>query len=136
MKVWVNGSFDVLHIGHIRLLEFAAKFGKVKLGVDTDDRIFQKKGIGRPFNTLNDRIEFLLSIKYVDSVTYFATDKELEEKIKEYSPDTMVIGDEYKNKHIVGEKYVPKIEFFDKIDGYSSSKILSYESLSNWGKVF
>jgi cytidyltransferase-like protein len=136
MKVWVNGSFDVLHIGHIRLLEFASEFGKVKVGIDTDDRILQKKGIGRPFNTLKDRMEFLLSIKYVDSVTYFGTDKELEEKIKEYSPDIMVIGDEYKNKHIVGEKYVPKIEFFDKVDGYSSSKILSYESLSNWGKVF
>jgi D-beta-D-heptose 7-phosphate kinase/D-beta-D-heptose 1-phosphate adenosyltransferase len=135
-KIWVNGSFDVLHIGHIRLLEFASKFGKVKVGIDTDERINQKKGIGRPFNSLRDRMDFLMSIKYVDSVTYFGSDEELEEKIKEYNPDIMVIGSEYKYQRIVGAKYVPEIEFFEKIDGYSSTKILSYESLSSWGKVF
>jgi hypothetical protein len=58
------------------------------------------------------------------------------EKIKEYNPDIMVIGSEYKYQRIVGAKYVPEIEFFEKIDGYSSTKILSYESLSSWGKVF
>ena len=44
MKIWVNGSFDVLHIGHIRLLEFAAKYGKVRVGIDTDERIRSFKG--------------------------------------------------------------------------------------------
>ena len=106
------------------------------MGIDTDERINQKKGIGRPFNSLIDRMDFLMSIKYVDSVTYFGSDEELEEKIKEYNPDIMVIGSEYKYQHIVGAKYVPEIEFFEKIDGYSSTKILSYESLSSWGKVF
>jgi len=64
MKVWVNGTFDVLHIGHIRLLEFAHKYGKLRVGVDTDERVKSFKGDSRPFNTLEDRIRFLESIKY------------------------------------------------------------------------
>ena len=42
-KVWVNGTFDILHIGHIRLLNFAKSFGIVRVGLDTDDRVSEKK---------------------------------------------------------------------------------------------
>ena len=42
-KVWVNGSFDILHLGHLRLLEYASLFGEVRVGVDTDERIREKK---------------------------------------------------------------------------------------------
>lgn len=131
MKVWVNGTFDVLHIGHIKLLEYASSFGTVKVGVDTDDRIKNKKGEGRPFNNLKDRMDFLSSIRYVESVTFFKSDEELENKIKEYSPDIMVIGNDYKLEDIIGAKYVPKIMFFDKIKGKSTSSILGYDSNSN-----
>jgi cytidyltransferase-like protein len=58
-KVWVNGSFDILHVGHIRQLEYAASLGSVRVGIDTDERIKEKKGKDRPYNTLKDRIEFL-----------------------------------------------------------------------------
>ena len=39
IKVWVNGSFDVLHRGHIELIQFASKFGTLRVGIDTDERI-------------------------------------------------------------------------------------------------
>ena len=80
-KIWVNGSFDVLHIGHIRLLEYASNYGNVTVGVDTDERIKEYKGEMRPFNSLQDRIDFLLSIKYVTSVVSFGTNDELIERI-------------------------------------------------------
>lgn len=86
-KVWVNGAFDVLHIGHIRLLQFASGLGQLRVGIDTDSRIKQLKGENRPFNTLQDRIEFLLSLKCVDMVTVFDSNEELIDKIKIYSPD-------------------------------------------------
>lgn len=127
-KVWVNGSFDVLHIGHIRLLKYASQFGLVRVGLDTDRRIKEKKGESRPFNNLKDRLEFISSLKYVSSTTSFDSDEELENRIKEYEPDIMVIGGEYRYKHIVGLEFVPKVEFFEKIDGYSSTKILSHEN--------
>ena len=127
MKVWINGTFDILHIGHIRLLNFAKSFGSVRVGLDTDERVREKKGIQRPFNKLEYRMEFISSIAGVDSVVSFGTDDELRNCIKEYEPDVMIIGGEYKYKEIIGLEYVPHIEFFDKIEGISTTKILNDE---------
>ena len=131
MKIWVNGTFDVLHIGHIRLLEFASTYGEVRVGLDSDERIRNNKGENRPFNNLKDRLEFISSIKYVESVTYFKNDDELIDRIKEYQPDIMVIGDDYKNKKIIGSEFIPTILFFNKIENKSTTKILSDESDGN-----
>jgi len=125
-KIWVNGSFDILHIGHIRLLEYANLFGNVRVGIDTDERIKEKKGSDRPYNTLEDRVEFLYSIKYVDSVVTFGSNDELIDRIREYSPDIMVIGDDYNYHNIIGIEYIPEVKFFEKIPGKSTTKILSY----------
>lgn len=125
-KIWVNGSFDILHIGHIRLLEYAASLGSVRVGIDTDERIKEKKGKDRPYNTLNDRIEFLYSLIHVDSVVAFGSNEELVEQIRNYSPDLMVIGDDYNYHNIIGVEYIPEVRFFEKIPGKSTSKILSY----------
>ena len=126
-KVWINGTFDILHIGHIRLLNFAKSFGTIRVGLDTDERVREKKGIQRPFNKLEYRMEFISSIAGVDSVVSFGTDDELRNCIKEYEPDVMIIGGEYKYKEIIGLEYVPHIEFFDKIEGISTTKILNDE---------
>jgi rfaE bifunctional protein nucleotidyltransferase chain/domain len=130
-KVWVNGTFDVVHIGHIKLLEFAKSFGSVTVGLDTDERVRSKKGKSRPFNTLVDRMDFISSIRFVDNVVCFDTDEELVNQIKKFEPDIMVIGGEYRYKQIIGLEHVPHIEFFEKIGEYSSSKILNYENNSN-----
>lgn len=126
MKVWVNGTFDVLHVGHIRLLEFANSFGEVRVGLDTDDRISMLKGKDRPFNNLSRRIEFLKSIKFVNDVVCFSTDEELVEKIKEYNPDIMVIGSDYKKKPIIGCEIPKKIVYFERIEDVSTTKILKH----------
>jgi len=126
VKVWVNGSFDVLHIGHIRLLEYASVLGSVKVGIDTDSRIKKFKGENRPFNSLEDRAEFLRSIKYIDSVDVFDTDERLIDIIKQYQPDYMVIGSDYKDKPIVGEEYIKEIVYFDRIKDKSTTNILNY----------
>ena len=131
MRVWVNGTFDVLHLGHIRLLQYAKKFGEVRVGVDTDERVKSKKGESRPFNKLEDRLEFLSSIKYVDSVTSFSTDDELVDRIKEYDADIMVIGDDYVGKEIIGSHLFERIIFFTKLADKSTTKILNNENTSN-----
>jgi D-beta-D-heptose 7-phosphate kinase/D-beta-D-heptose 1-phosphate adenosyltransferase len=123
-RVWVNGTFDIVHIGHIRLFEYAASFGIVRVGLDTDKRVSEKKGEARPFNTLSDRMDFISSIRFVDSVVSFDSDDELINRIHEWKPDIMVIGDDYKLEQIIGVEYIPHIEFFKKIEGISTSKIL------------
>lgn len=123
-KIWINGTFDILHIGHIRLLKHASSLGKVRVGLDTDERVKSKKGNDRPFNTLSDRMEFVSAINGIDSVVSFNSDDELVEQIKEWGPDIMVIGNDYKYHEIIGVEYVPKIDFFDKIKGFSTTNIL------------
>ena len=106
------------------MLEHASKFGSVRVGLDEDKRVRDKKGRERPFNTLSDRMDFISSIRFVDSVVSFGTDDELINRIREWEPDVMVIGDDYQYHQIIGVEYVPKIEFFQKINNISTSKIL------------
>lgn len=131
MKIWVNGTFDVMHIGHIKLLGHASSLGIVRVGLDTDERIKEKKGSDRPVNTLQDRIDFMKSIKYVDSVVSFSSDKELEKRIDEWGADVMVIGDDYKYHEIIGNHLVDRISFFDKIENKSTTKILNHANNGN-----
>ena len=126
-KVWVNGTFDILHIGHIRLLNFAKSFGIVRVGLDTDDRVSEKKGIERPFNKLDNRKEFISAINGVDSVVSFGTYEEIRNCIKEWEPDVFVIGTDYIDKPIIGGGLAKEIKFFKKVDGMSTSKILGDE---------
>ena len=129
IRVWVNGTFDVLHIGHIKLLEFASQFGEVRVGIDTDERVKQFKGELRPINTIKDRIDFMNSIKYVNSSVSFSTDEELCDRIKEWNADIIVVGNDYKDKRVIGSHLVKEVIFFDKIDGYSSTKIIESKLL-------
>jgi rfaE bifunctional protein nucleotidyltransferase chain/domain len=126
-RVWVNGTFDILHIGHIRLLNFAKSIGVVRVGLDTDSRVSEKKGMDRPFNKLEDRMEFISAINGVDSVVSFGTDEELRNCIKEWEPDVFVIGNDYIDKPIIGGGLAKEIKFFEKVNGISTSKILGDE---------
>ena len=123
-KVWINGSFDILHIGHIRLINYGKSFGSIRVGLDTDNRIREKKGQSRPLNKLSDRMEFMSSINGIDSVVSFDTDSELSELIKEYNPDYLVIGDDYMGKPIIGSEYAKEIVYFNKINGYSTTDLI------------
>ena len=131
MKIWVNGAFDVLHIGHLKLLEHAASIGHVRVGIDTDDRIKKLKGFTRPFNCFNHRKEFLTSLRFVNDVVGFDSEEELVKQIRLYEPDAMVIGSDYKGKRIVGAEFIPKIIYFDRVDNMSTTSILEYEKDSS-----
>jgi rfaE bifunctional protein nucleotidyltransferase chain/domain len=125
VKVWVNGTFDVLHPGHIKLLQFAWQLGDyVKVGVDTDERIQANKGLGRPYHTLSDRVFSLASIKWVNEVVTFGSDNELIHCIKTYKPDIMVIGGDYVGKPIIGQEYIGEIVYMPRYGGYSTTKII------------
>lgn len=131
MKIWVNGTFDVMHIGHIKLLEYASTLGTVRVGLDTDERVKEKKGPKRPVNNLEDRIKFMQSIKYIDSVVSFGSNQELETCIKEWDSDIMVIGNDYAYHEIIGAHLIERVIFFDKIENKSTTKILSHDSNSD-----
>jgi len=126
-RVWVNEAFDILHVGHLKLLEKAKSYGYVRVGIDSDDRIKQMKGSNRPFNTVNDRVYALKSLKYVDEVVIFNNSEELACLIEDYEPRYMVIGSDYVGKSIIGAEYVDYVIFFDRLENFSTTSILNYE---------
>jgi D-beta-D-heptose 7-phosphate kinase/D-beta-D-heptose 1-phosphate adenosyltransferase len=126
--VWLNGTFDVLHMGHIELFRQAKKLagpsGRVIVGTDSDQRVRELKGPTRPINNLIDRVDFLRAIKYIDGVVTFSSADELEARIKQFSPDILLIGDDYVDKPIVGSQFAKKVVFFPRYGGLSSSGII------------
>jgi len=125
IKVWISGCFDILHRGHIELFKYAAELGDhLTVGADTDDRVNRSKGEGRPFNSLSDRVFILRSIKYIDDVVHFSSDEELTTLIKNYSPDIILAGSDWKGKNIVGEQHSKSVIFFDRVGDYSTTSTL------------
>jgi len=123
-KVWVNGTFDVLHIGHIKLLEYASSLGQLRVGIDTDSRVKELKGQDRPFNNTKDRMMMLMALKSVNDVKTFSSREEMLKLIREWNPDYMVVGSDYKDKEVVGSELVKELIFFNRISDYSTTKIL------------
>lgn len=130
-KVWVNGTFDVLHIGHLKMLKHAKSLGNVRVGIDTDERVRGLKGDSRPFNNSNDRKFFLESLKFVNEVVIFNSSQELIDCVKDYQPDYMVVGDDYRNEIVYGSEHAKELVFYKKLPNYSTTNILKYENNSN-----
>jgi D-beta-D-heptose 7-phosphate kinase/D-beta-D-heptose 1-phosphate adenosyltransferase len=125
-KVWINGTFDIVHLGHIKMLKHGAELGDFLIvGIDSDRRVSELKGETRPINKLVSRITLLESIRYVDRVLSFDSDEELETLIKTIQPEIMVIGEEYKTKRIIGKEFVKEIVYFPFLDGFSSTNIIN-----------
>jgi D-beta-D-heptose 7-phosphate kinase/D-beta-D-heptose 1-phosphate adenosyltransferase len=124
-KVWINGCFDVLHYGHFKLIQYAASFGgKLVIGIDSDERVKQLKGKDRPFHTQQQREYNLRQIRGVGDVIVFHTEDELRETLKGLRPDVFVIGSDYMDKPIIGGEFAKEIKFFDRIEGFSTTKLL------------
>ena len=124
-RVWVNGCFDVLHLGHVRMLEFAKSLGgNLVVGIDSDTRVSNLKGEDRPINNQLSRSEFLVALKSVDSVVVFDSKCEMRKLLKTHRITDMVIGEEYRGKEITGEDLVDRIHFFPKVGDFSTTKIL------------
>jgi rfaE bifunctional protein nucleotidyltransferase chain/domain len=124
-RVFVNGSFDLLHTGHLDMLFYAKSLGAhLHVAIDTDDRIAEHKGIDRPVNSLHIRKSIMQSLKPVDTVSVFKTDEELINTIRAYSPDIMVKGSDWRGKPIIGEEFCKKIIFYERVNDESSTKTI------------
>ena len=122
--VWCNGTFDILHPGHIELFKVGKSLGdKLIVATDTDEKIRQDKGPSKPVNNLCHRVSMLQAIKYIDEVFYFNDRKELEGLIELYSPDILLLGDDWRGGDVVGVQYAKEVRFLPRLN-YSSTDII------------
>jgi D-beta-D-heptose 7-phosphate kinase/D-beta-D-heptose 1-phosphate adenosyltransferase len=105
--VFTNGVFDLIHAGHIELLEFAKGSGDYLIvGINDDDSVKRLKGADRPIYPLAERMEIMAAIMYVDFIIPFSEDTPLELIKSLYRVDVLVKGGDYKPHEVVGREEV------------------------------
>jgi len=121
-KIIVNGTFDIIHPGHLALLNYAKSLGDYLIvAIDTDNRVKHLKGPNRPINSQDERKLLLENIRAVDEVCFFESDSELIDIIKNCS--IMVKGSDYRNTSVVGQEYCQHIEYYDRTPHSTTKKI-------------
>jgi D-sedoheptulose 7-phosphate isomerase len=126
--VFTNGCFDIIHPGHIDLLERARAFGtKLIVGINSDKSVREIKGSPRPFLSQDARASILRALRCVDEVRIFEepTPAKIIEEIK---PDVLVKGGDWQIEQIIGADFVLKrggeVFSLPLKDGFSSSAIV------------
>lgn len=119
-KILVNGTFDIVHPGHLALLNYAKSLGDfLVVAIDSDRRVHELKGPNRPMNTQTERQLLLENLRAVDQVVVFDSDQELVDIIA--SCAIMVKGSDYQGRPIVGKNVCQELVFFERINDYSST---------------
>lgn len=121
--VFTNGCFDILHVGHIKMLDFCRTKGdKVVVAINTDNSVSNIKP-GRPINTLEHRMYSLASLQQVDFVVYFE-ENDPKNVIKLISPQVLVKSEPYTIDTIIGADLVQEVYVCSKEIDVSTTKIL------------
>lgn len=126
--VFTNGCFDVLHAGHVALLEAARGFGdELIVGLNSDDSVRRLKGEDRPVNTHQDRAKVLGALRAVDAVVVFDEDTPIK-LIEAIEPAVLVKGADYEGREVVGRECVEaaggKVVLIDLVPGCSTTRTL------------
>jgi D-beta-D-heptose 7-phosphate kinase/D-beta-D-heptose 1-phosphate adenosyltransferase len=126
--VFTNGCFDLLHVGHITLLEDCRRFGsKLVLGLNTDASVSRLKGPTRPIVGENERARVMSALAAVDAVVLFDEETPLR-LIQALKPDVLVKGGDYTVETVVGHQDViaagGRVEIVPTVEGFSTTNIV------------
>jgi D-beta-D-heptose 7-phosphate kinase / D-beta-D-heptose 1-phosphate adenosyltransferase len=126
--VFTNGCFDLLHVGHITLLEDCRRFGsKLVLGLNADASVCRLKGPTRPIVAEGERARVMAALAAVDAVVLFEEDTPLE-LIRALKPDVLVKGGDYTIETVVGHEDViaagGRVEIVPTVEGFSTTNIV------------
>jgi D-beta-D-heptose 7-phosphate kinase/D-beta-D-heptose 1-phosphate adenosyltransferase len=126
--VFTNGCFDLLHVGHITLLEDCRRFGsKLVLGLNTDASVSRLKGPSRPIVGERERAKVMAALAAVDAVVLFDEDTPLE-LIRALKPNVLVKGGDYSVETVVGHEDViasgGRVEIVPTVEGFSTTNII------------
>jgi rfaE bifunctional protein nucleotidyltransferase chain/domain len=127
--VTTNGCFDILHIGHARLLNAAKALGDILVvGINSDASVSRLKGPTRPVVPEQERAELLANLQSVDYVTIFPEDTPIE-LIKLIKPDVHVKGKDYSRSSLgeapVVESLGGRVELIDLVPNSSTTNVIT-----------
>jgi rfaE bifunctional protein nucleotidyltransferase chain/domain len=119
--VFTNGCFDLLHVGHLKVLEWARKKGDLLVvGLNSDASVRRLKGRKRPLLPLKERAALMAALKPVDYVTSFGEDTP-ENLIRRLRPDVLVKGGDWAADEIVGREFVRRVVRVPLLKGRSTT---------------
>ena len=126
--VFTNGCFDVLHLGHIKILSESKKLGdKLVVGLNTDESVKILKGKNRPVNNNHHRSMMLAALSFVDLIVFFEEENPYN-LIKLVLPNIITKGGDYKEKDIIGGDLIlskgGQINIIPLLPNLSSSKLI------------
>lgn len=126
--VFTNGCFDLLHLGHIRLLKEAGSKGDILIvGLNSDSSVRAIKGEGRPITPQTERAQVLAALECVDYVVIFDELVPLD-LIHALKPDVLIKGGDWKQEEVVGKDFVEslggKVETVALVEGRSTKSII------------
>ena len=126
--VFTNGCFDLLHIGHIALLEQARRFGdRLIVAINSDASVSRLKGPNRPIVGQRERARVLAALAAVDAVSIFEEPTPLEQ-IVAVQPDVLVKGGDYDAETLVGAQEVHSwggdVKIVPLVDGFSTTRLI------------
>jgi D-beta-D-heptose 7-phosphate kinase/D-beta-D-heptose 1-phosphate adenosyltransferase len=130
---FTNGCFDLLHQGHLySISEAKKKCDYLIIGLNSDISVAKLKGSNRPIDKQTYRVLKLSKLNDVDAIIIFNDESPLR-LIKEINPDILFKGIDYKDRKIVGSKFVKenggKVELLGFLDGYSTSNLIKNSSI-------
>jgi D-beta-D-heptose 7-phosphate kinase/D-beta-D-heptose 1-phosphate adenosyltransferase len=119
-----NGCFDLLHAGHVSLLQFARAQGDVLVvGLNSDRSERALKGKSRPILPQRDREQILAAFEAVDYVVPFH-ETSVESLVRLVRPDVLVKGDHYSVQEVVGHRHAGRVALAPVVRGRSTSEII------------
>lgn len=122
--VFTNGCFDLVHAGHLKVLEWARRQGDLLVvGLNADASVRRLKGPRRPILPLNDRAALMAALKPVDFVTWFTEDTP-RNLIRRLRPEVLVKGGDWTADAIVGREFVKKVVRIPLLKGRSTTGII------------
>ncbi len=127
--VMTNGCFDLLHVGHIKLLSASKNMGDVLIvAIDDDESVKALKGEERPIIGSQERLRIISALDSVDYVTLFST-KELEQVIEAVRPDILTKGSNYTTETVLGreivERFGGRVAVIPITEAVSSTRIIN-----------
>ena len=123
-KGFTCSCFDLLHAGHIKMLQDARnQCDYLIVGLQTDPTVDRPDTKNKPIQTLEERQIMLSAIRFVDEIVIYTTEGQLYEYLRDNPPDVRILGTDYKGKDFTGKDLDIDIYYHKRDHDWSTTNL-------------